>query len=159
MANAIIFTSVSSEIDNKIDILANYCRDNKLSIIKEYSIYAKHKDTHYVKSLLEDITTIPSEHINVVFYSIEDLPFNTELIELFNNLIKAGKVSFHFVKENLIYNSQTPTYEIARLNMVILMSKYHNIQSIPEKELQSLADKVYITQMQETIKANILKNQ
>lgn len=159
MKNAIIFTNVSSEIDNKINILANYCRDKKLSIIKEYSIYAKHKNTHYVKSLLEDITTIPNEYINVVFYSVEDLSPNTEFIELFKNLIKAGKVSLHFIKENLIYDAQTPAYEIARLNMVLWMSKYHNIQSIPEKELQSLADKVYITQMQETIKANILKNQ
>lgn len=159
MANAIIFTNINSEIDIKIDILANYCRDNKLSIIKEYSIYAKHKDTHYVKNLLEDITTIPNEHINVVFYSIEDLSPNTEFIELFKNLIKTGKVSLHFIKENLIYNSQTPASEIVRLNLVILMSKYHNFKSIPETELQSLADKIYITQMQEAIKDNLLKNQ
>ena len=160
MTNAIIFTRVNtqnSNIDTKIDKLINYCCDNKLSIIKEYSICVRRKNTHYIKNLLADIATIPSEHINVVFYSINDLPSNTKFIELFENLIKAGKVSLHFYKEALIYNSQTPMSEIVRLHLVTLKYKYHNV--IPEKELQDLADKIYITQMQESIKANILKNQ
>lgn len=92
-----------------------------------------------------------------MFYSINDLPSNTKFIELFENLIKAGKVSLHFYKEALIYNSQTPMSEIVRLHLVTLKYKYHNV--IPEKELQDLADKIYIAQMQETIKVNILKNQ
>lgn len=40
MTNAIIFTRVNtqnSNIDTKIDKLINYCCDNKLSIIKEYT--------------------------------------------------------------------------------------------------------------------------
>ena len=162
MTNAIIFTRVNtqnSNIDTKIDKLINYCCDNKLSIIKEYSICVRRKNTHYIKNLLADIATIPSEHINVVFYSINDLPSNTKFIELFENLIKAGKVSLHFYKEALIYNSQTPMSEIVRLHLVTLKYKYHNVKSIPKKKLQSLADKIYITQMQESIKANILKNQ
>ena len=81
------------------------------------------------------------------------------MLELFGNLVKTRKVSLHFCREHLIYNSQTPTSEIARLNMVILAYQYHNIQDIPKDKLQYIADKIYISQMQENIKANLLKNQ
>ena len=81
------------------------------------------------------------------------------MLELFDNLIKTGKVSLHFCRENLIYNSQTPDSEFVRLHAVVLFSQYHNIKSIPKENLKSLANEMYIRQMQGNIKANILKNQ
>ena len=68
-------------------------------------------------------------------------------------------LSLHFCRENLIYNSQTPASEFVRLHAVVLFSQYHNIKSKPKENLQSLANEMYIRQMQENIKANILKNQ
>ena len=162
MTNAIIFTRVNtqnSNIDTKIDKLINYCCDNKLSIIKEYSICAKRKDTRYIKNLYEDVKALPNKHINIVAYSVNDVLPDTKMLELFDNLIKTGKVSLHFCRENLIYNSQTPDSEFVRLHAVVLFSQYHNIKSIPKENLQSLANEMYIRQMQGNIRANILKNQ
>ncbi len=162
MTQAIIFARVISQhshIDTKIDNLVNYCSNHKLSIIKEYSIRAKHKDTSYIKILYEDVKALPNKHINIVAYSVKDLLPDTEMLELFDNLIKTGKVSLHFCRENLIYNSQTPTSEFVRLHAVVLFSQYHNIESTPKENLQSLANEMYILQRQEDIKANILKNQ
>lgn len=156
MTKAIIF---AREEYSNIDILVNYCSNKKLSIIKEYSIYAKHNDTHYIKNLYKEIKTIPDKHINIVAYSIEDFLPNIETLELFANLVKKGKVSLHFCKENLIYDSQTPASEIYRLNISILAYQYHNIQDIPKDKLQYIADKIYISQMQENIKASFLKYQ
>ena len=102
---------------------------------------------------------IPDKHINLVVYSVKNFLPNIETLELFDNLVKAGKVSLHFCKDNLIYNSQTPVSEIARLNMATLAYQYHNIHFVPKDKLQYIADKIHITQMQENIKANILKNQ
>ena len=162
MTQAIIYARVASQhsnLDTKIDNLVNYCSNHKLSIIKEYSICAKRKDTRYIKNLYEDVKALPNKHINIVAYSVNDLLPDTKMLELFGNLVKTRKVSLHFCREHLIYNSQTPMSEIVRLYLVILKCKYHNVKSIPKKKLQSLADKIYITQMQESIKANILKNQ
>ena len=162
MTQAIIYARVASQHSNlvtKIDNLVNYCSNHKLSIIKEYSICAKRKDTRYIKNLYEDVKALPNKHINIVAYSVNDLLPDTKMLELFGNLVKTRKVSLHFCREHLIYNSQTPTSEIARLNMVILAYQYHNIQDIPKDKLQYIADKIYISQMQENIKANLLKNQ
>lgn len=151
--------SQNSNLDTKIDNLVNYCSNHKLSIIKKYSICAKRKDTRYIKNLYEDVKALPNKHINIVAYSVNDLLPDTKMLELFDNLIKTGKVSLHFCRENLIYNSQTPASEFVRLHAVVLFSQYHNIKSIPKENLQSLANEMYIRQMQENIKANILKNQ
>lgn len=162
MKDTIIFAKVTSQhsnLDTKIDNLVNYCGNHKLSIIKEYSICAKRKDTRYIKNLYEDVTTLPNKHINIVAFNVRDLLPDTEMLELFDNLVKTGKVSFHFCKENLIYDSQTPTSEFVRLNAAVLFSQYKNIESIPKEKLQSLADEMHIRQMQENIKANLLKNQ
>lgn len=162
MTQAIIYARVASQhsnLDTKIDNLVNYCSNHKLSIIKEYSICAKYKDTCYLKNLYEDVKALPNKHINIVAYSVNDLLPDTKMLELFDNLIKTGKVSLHFCRENLIYNSQTPASEFVRLRAVVLFSQYHNIKSIPKENLQSLANEMYIRQMQENIKANILKNQ
>lgn len=115
--------------------------------------------TRYIKNLYEDVKALPNKHINIVAYSVNDLLPDTKMLELFDNLIKTGKVSLHFCRENLIYNSQTPASEFVRLHAVVLFSQYHNIKSIPKENLQSLANEMYIRQMQENIKANILKNQ
>lgn len=162
MTKAIIFARVTSQhsnIDAKIDNLVNYCSNHKLSIIKEYSICAKRKDTRYIKNLYEDVKALPNKHINIVAYSVNDLLPDTKMLELFDNLIKTGNVSLHFYKENLIYDSQTPTSEFVRLKAEVLFSQYNNIKSIPKEKLQSLADEMYIFKMQENIKANLLKNQ
>ncbi len=162
MTQAIIYARVASQhsnLDTKIDNLVNYCSNHKLSIIKEYSICAKRKDTRYIKNLYEDVKALPNKHINIVAYSVNDLLPDTKMLELFDNLIKTGKVSLHFCRENLIYNSQTPDSEFVRLHAVVLFSQYHNIKSIPKENLQSLANEMYIRQMQENIRANILKNQ
>lgn len=163
MTQAIIYARVASQhsnLDTKIDNLVNYCSNHKLSIIKEYSICAKRKDTRYIKNLYEDVKALPNKHINIVAYSVNDVLPDTKMLELFDNLIKTGKVSLHFCKENLIYNSQTPTSEFVKLNAAVLLAQYHNnIESIPKEKLQSLADEMYIRQMQENIKANHLKNQ
>lgn len=162
MEKAIIYARITSQysnIDTKINILTNYCSNKKLSIIKEYSICAKRKTTRHIKNLYQEIKAIPDEHINLVVYSIKNFLPNIEILKLFDNLVKTGKVSLHFCKENLIYNSQTPVSEIARLNIAILAYQYHNIQDIPQDKLQDIADKIYITQMQENIKASFLKNQ
>lgn len=163
MTKAIIFTRVNSHnsnIDAKIDNLVNYCSDKKLSIIKEYSICARHKNTYHIKNLYKDVKALPNKHINIVTYSVTDLLPDSETLELFGNLVKTRKVSLHFCKENLIYNSQTPTSEFVKLNAAVLLAQYHNnIESIPKEKLQSLADEMYIRQMQENIKANHLKNQ
>lgn len=161
MTQAILFARVASQhsnLDTKIDNLVNYCSSHKLSIIKEYSIYAKRKDTRYIKNLYEDVKALPNKHINIVAYSVNDLLPDTKMLELFDNLIKTGTVSLHFCRENLIYNSQTPASEFVRLHATVLFSQYHNIKSIPKENLQSLANEMYIRQMQENIKANILKN-
>ena len=81
------------------------------------------------------------------------------MLELFDNLIKTGKVSLHFCRENLIYNSQTPASEFVRLHAVVLFSQYHDIESTPKENLQSLANEMHIRKRQEDIKANTLKNQ
>lgn len=162
MTQAILFARVASQhsnLDTKIDNLVNYCSSHKLSIIKKYSICAKYKDTCYLKHLYEDVKALPNKHINIVAYSVNDLLPDTKMLELFDNLIKTGKVSLHFCRENLIYNSQTPASEFVRLHAAVLFSQYHNIKSIPKENLQSLANEMYIRQMQENIKANILKNQ
>lgn len=162
MTQAIIYARVASQnsnLDTKIDNLVNYCSNHKLSIIKKYSICAKRKDIRYIKNLYEDVKALPNKHINIVAYSVNDLLPDTKMLELFDNLIKTGKVSLHFCRENLIYNSQTPASEFVRLHAVVLFSQYHNIKSIPKENLQSLANEMYIRQMQENIKANILKNQ
>ena len=162
MTQAIIYARVASQhsnLDTKIDNLVNYCSNHKLSIIKEYSICAKRKDTRYIKNLYEDVKALPNKHINIVAYSVNDLLPDTKMLELFDNLIKTGKVSLHFCRENLIYNSQTPDSEFVRLHAVVLFSQYHNIKSIPKENLQSLANEMYIRQTQGNIKANILKNQ
>lgn len=162
MTQAIIYARVTSQhsnLDTKIDNLVNYCSSHKLSIIKEYSICAKRKDTRYIKNLYEDVKALPNKHINIVAYSVKDLLPDTEMLELFDNLIKTGKVCLHFCRENLIYNSQTPASEFLRLNAAVLFSQYHNIKSIPKENLRFLANEMYIRQMQENIKANILKNQ
>ena len=162
MTQAIIYARVASQhsnLDTKIDNLVNYCSNHKLSIIKEYSICAKRKDTRYIKNLYEDVKALPNKHINIVAYSVNDLLPDTKMLELFDNLIKTGKVSLHFCRENLIYNSQTPDSEFVRLHAVVLFSQYHNIKSIPKENLQSLANDMYIRQMQGNIRANILKNQ
>ena len=162
MTQAIIYARVASQhsnLDTKIDNLVNYCSNHKLSIIKEYSICAKRKDTRYIKNLYEDVKALPNKHINIVAYSVNDLLPDTKMLELFDNLIKTGKVSLHFCRENLIYNSQTPDSEFVRLHAVVLFSQYHNIKSIPKENLQSLANEMYIRQMQGNIIANILKNQ
>lgn len=162
MTQAIIYAIVASQhsnLDTKIDNLVNYCSNHKLSIIKEYSICAKRKDTRYIKNLYEDVKALPNKHINIVAYSVNDLLPDTKMLELFDNLIKTGKVSLHFCRENLIYNSQTPDSEFVRLHAVVLFSQYHNIKSIPKENLQSLANEMYIRQMQGNIRANILKNQ
>jgi resolvase, N terminal domain len=162
MTQAIIYARVASQhsnLDTKIDNLVNYCSNHKLSIIKEYSICAKRKDTRYIKNLYEDVKALPNKHINIVAYSVNDLLPDTKMLELFDNLIKTGKVSLHFCRENLIYNSQTPDSEFVRLHAVVLFSQYHNIKSIPKENLQSLANEMYIRQMQGNIRANILKNQ
>lgn len=162
MTKAIIFARTASQrsnIDTKINKLKNYCRDNKLSIVKAYAICANRKNTYYIKNLYQDIKAIPDKHINLIVYSIKNFLPNIETLELFDNLVKAEKVSLHFCKDNLIYNSQTPVSEIARLNMATLAYQYHNIHFVPKDKLQYIADKIYITQMQENIKANILKNQ
>ena len=162
MTQAIIYARVASQhsnLDTKIDNLVNYCSNHKLSIIKEYSICAKRKDTRYIKNLYEDVKALPNKHINIVAYSVNDVLPDTKMLELFDNLIKTGKVSLHFCRENLIYNSQTPDSEFVRLHAVVLFSQYHNIKSIPKENLQSLANEMYIRQMQGNIKANILKNQ
>ncbi len=162
MTQAIIYARVASQhsnLDTKIDNLVNYCSNHKLSIIKEYSICAKRKDTRYIKNLYEDVKALPNKHINIVAYSVNDLLPDTKMLELFDNLIKTGKVNLHFCRENLIYNSQTPDSEFVRLHAVVLFSQYHNIKSIPKENLQSLANEMYIRQMQENIRANILKNQ
>ena len=111
MTQAIIYARVASQhsnLDTKIDNLVNYCSNHKLSIIKEYSICAKRKDTRYIKNLYEDVKALPNKHINIVAYSVNDVLPDTKMLELFDNLIKTGKVSLHFCRENLIYNSQTP---------------------------------------------------
>ncbi len=162
MTQAIIYARVASQhsnLDTKIDNLVNYCSNHKLSIIKEYSICAKRKDTRYIKNLYEDVKALPNKHINIVAYSVNDVLPDTKMLELFDNLIKTGKVSLHFCRENLIYNSQTPDSEFVRLHAVVLFSQYHNIKSIPKENLQSLANEMYIRQMQGNIRANILKNQ
>ena len=162
MTQAIIYARVASQhsnLDTKIDNLVNYCSNHKLSIIKEYSICAKRKDTRYIKNLYEDVKALPNKHINIVAYSVNDLLPDTKMLELFDNLIKTGKVSLHFCRENFIYNSQTPDSEFVRLHAVVLFSQYHNIKSIPKENLQSLANEMYIRQMQGNIRANILKNQ
>ena len=162
MTQAIIYARVASQhsnLDTKIDNLVNYCSNHKLSIIKEYSICAKRKDTRYIKNLYEDVKALPNKHINIVAYSVNDLLPDTKMLELFDNLIKTGKVSLHFCRENLIYNSQTPDSEFVMLHAVVLFSQYHNIKSIPKENLQSLANEMYIRQMQGNIRANILKNQ
>lgn len=162
MEKAIIYARIASQysnIDTKINILKNYCSNKKLSIIKEYSICAKRKTTCYIKNLYQEIKAIPDEHINLVVYSIKNFLPNLETLKLFDNLVKTGKVSLHFCKENLIYNSQTPASEIARLKIATLVYQYHNIQDIPQDKLQDIADQIYITLMQENIKSNILKNQ
>lgn len=161
MTQAIIFARVASQhsnLDTKIDNLVNYCSSHKLSIIEKYSICAKRKDTRYLKNLYEDVKALPNKHINIVAYSVNDLLPNTKMLELFDNLIKTGMVSLHFCKENLIYNSQTPASEFVRLHAAVLFSQYHDIKSVPKENLQSLANEMYIRQMQENIKANILKN-
>lgn len=162
MTQAIIYARVTSQhsnLDTKIDNLVNYCSSYKLSIIKEYSICARRKDTRYIKNLYKDVMALPNKHINIVAYSVNDLLPDTKMLELFDNLIKTGKVSLHFCRENLIYNSQTPDSEFVRLHAVVLFSQYHNIKSIPKENLQSLANEMYIRQIQGNIKANILKNQ
>lgn len=40
-----------------------------------------------------------------------------------------------------------------------ILANYCNNKKLPQDKLQDIADKIYITQMQENIKANILKNQ
>lgn len=163
MTKAIIFARVTSQhsnIDAKIDNLVNYCSDKNLSIIKEYSICARRKSTYHIKSLYEDVKALPNKHINIVAFNVRDLLPDKEMLELFGNLVKTGNVSLHFYKENLIYDSQTPTSEFVRLNAAVLLAQYHNnIESIPKEKLQSLANEMYIRQMQENIKANLLKNQ
>ena len=153
MTQAIIYARVASQHSN-LD-----SSNHKLSIIKEYSICAKRKDTRYIKNLYEDVKALPNKHINIVAYSVNDVLPDTKMLELFDNLIKTGKVSLHFCRENLIYNSQTPDSEFVRLHAVVLFSQYHNIKSIPKENLQSLANEMYIRQMQGNIKANILKYQ
>ncbi|GEM_PF-2645142 len=162
MEKAIIYARITSQysnIDTKINILTNYCSNKKLSIIKEYSICAKRKTTRHIKNLYQEIKAIPDEHINLVVCSIKNFLPNIETLKLFDNLVKTGKVSLHFCKENLIYNSQTPASEIARLKIATLVYQYHNIQDMPQDKLQDIADQIYITLMQENIKSNILKNQ
>lgn len=162
MTKAIIFARAASQhsnIDAKVNKLKNYCRDNKLSIIKEYSICANRKNIYYIKNLSQDIEAIPDKHINLVVYSIKNFLPNIETLELFDNLVKTRKVSLHFCKDNLIYNSQTPASEIARLNIATLAYQYHNIQDMPKDKLQYVAFKIYIAQMKENIKASFLKNQ
>lgn len=117
MQKAIIFIRTTVEtniIDKRIDKLINYCSDNNLSVIKQYVVCAKRNNTKFFKNLYEDIKAISGEHINIVTYSIKNFLPNIETLELFDNLVKTGKISFHFCKDNLIYNSQTQASETSR---------------------------------------------
>lgn len=117
MQKAIIFIRTTVEtnvIDKRIDKLINYCSDNNLSVIKQYVFCAKRNNTKFLKNLYEDIKAISGEHINIVAYSIKNFLPNIETLELFDNLVKTGKISFHFCKDNLIYNSQTQVSGISR---------------------------------------------
>lgn len=128
---AILFCRVSSKrqkdegvsLDVQAENLEQYCKDNNLIILKDFSIdesstRGERKQYH---EMLEYAQTCQGKVAIIVNY-VDRLQRSFDDTFLLNQLRKAGKIEIHFLKEGLIITKDSNSMEINFWNLHVLMA-------------------------------------
>ena len=143
---AILFCRVSSKrqkdegvsLDVQAENLEQYCKDNNLIILKDFSIdesstRGERKQYH---EMLEYAQTCQGKVAIIVNY-VDRLQRSFDDTFLLNQLRKEGKIEIHFLKESLIITKDSAATDLTFWNMHVLMANF---------QVNTMIDKVKASQ-------------
>lgn len=144
--NAVIFDRVSSadqrdgfSLEAQRGLASKYVADKKLRVLRDWSVdesAANHADRKHFFQMLEYVRTNRITH--VIFDKIDRAVRNLESAVEIEKLIKSG-VKFHFVREHLIIDDESPSHEKMRFYLGLILATYYidNLRSEIRKGLDT----------------------
>lgn len=130
---AVIFDRVSSE-DQRDGYSLNaqranallYAERNKLHVVKDWSINesaSKENDRIVFGEMIEYVKT--NQVAAVIFDKVDRACRGLKSADLINDLMEKYDVRFHFTRENLVIDKNSPPQEKLRFNLGIILAKYY----------------------------------
>jgi DNA invertase Pin-like site-specific DNA recombinase len=146
---ALIFARVSSvnqaeghSLNAQVSRLREYCKQNNLEIVKEFSFIESSK-TGDKKEFLEIINFIKKQKTKMILVcdSIDRLHGNFKEMAYIDDLIKKDIIEIHFYKENFVLNKNSSGTNILRFNMAVLFAKNY-VTSLSENVKRGIQHKL-----------------
>lgn len=132
--DAVILARVSSReqeqgmsIDAQLENMRNYCKRQKLNIIKEYVLTesSTRGDRKKFEEMLKFVKTC-TQKIAIIADCIDRIQRSfKESVEL-DELRKNDKIEIHFIRENLILHKDSSSTDIARWDLGVFTAKTYS---------------------------------
>ena len=151
--SAVIFARVSSEdqrdgfsLDAQTELAAKYSKQNQLKIIKSWKHQESASKEDQRKIFDEMIEFVKQNQIkNVIFDKVDRAVRGIKSASKLEELVDHHDVKFHFTRENLVIDSNSPPQEKFRFYLGTVMAKYYidNLKSEINKGLNQRTENGY----------------
>ena len=151
--SAVIFSRVSSEdqrdgfsLEAQLSLSNKYALEHKLEVKKCWQVHesaSKENDRKHFSEMIEYVT---SQNIrNVIFDKADRAVRGYKSAQLIEELILSHEVQFHFTRDHLIIDKNSPPQELFRFNLSTVMAKYYidNLKSEINKGLDQRWEQGY----------------